>query len=77
MEKEKDNEDVSLAWKVYNPDLNEYRNSVKKALLTIKEEFELLGAKEEVKEEPKEEEVFEEFEFEEEEWDLSDILEEE
>lgn len=75
MEKEKDNEDVNLAWKVYNPDLSEYRNIVKKALLTIKEEFELLGVKEEVKEE-KEEEVFEEFEFEEEEWDLSDILEE-
>lgn len=74
MEKEKDNEDVNLAWKVYNPDLSEYRNIVKKALLTIKEEFELL-VKEEVKEE-KEEEVFEEFEFEEEEWDLSDILEE-
>jgi len=77
MEKEKDNEDIALAWKVYNPDLSEYRTMVKKALLTVREEFELLAK--EVKEEPEEEEeqVFEEFEFEEEEWDLSDILEEE
>ncbi|HID42356.1 MAG TPA: hypothetical protein EYP30_01020 [Archaeoglobaceae archaeon] len=79
METEKDDEDVALAWKVYNPDLNEYRSMVKKALLTIKEEFEVFGVKEKVEEEVKEGEEktpFEEFEFEEEEWDLSDILEE-
>lgn len=80
----KEDEDCKLAWQIYNPNLNEYRQVVKQALTTLKEEFELL---EEVKE--KEEEIeelktkkeegeelkeLEEFEFEEEEWDLSDLL---
>ncbi len=91
METNRDDGDVALAWQVYSPDLDEYRNVVKQALLTIREEFEVF---EEVKEEKREEEdevveeeveeiediedideFEEEFEFEEEEWDLSDILE--
>ena len=106
MESNRDDEDVALAWQIYNPNLEEYRDVVRQALVTIKEEFEIFEGKEakEEKEEPriekgkKEEETLEkekeirkakeeeiediedleefedEFEFEEEEWDLSDIL---
>jgi len=78
----KEGEDVLLAWQIYNPDLEEYKNVVRQALQTVieavvevREEKEEEGeVKEEKEEEP--EEIFdeEEFEFEEEEWDLSDIL---
>ncbi|ADB58697.1 hypothetical protein [Archaeoglobus profundus] len=71
MEKKED-EDVKLAWQIYNPNLNEYRAVVKQALLTLKE-----GVVAEGEEEEEEIKAFEEeFEFEEEEWDLSDILKE-
>ncbi len=75
----KEEEDVLLAWQVYNPDLEEYRSVVKQALQTVIEgAVEVRGEKEEDKEEKWEEEeekqLEEEFEFEEEEWDLSDIL---
>jgi RPA family protein len=70
MEAVREDEDVALAWKIYNPNLDEYRNVVKKALLAIKEEFETFKIEEVKEEEPE----LEEFEFEEEEWDLSDIL---
>ncbi len=68
----KEDEDVKLAWQIYNPNLNEYRAVVKQALMTLKEGVVAEGEEEE--EEIKEFE--EEFEFEEEEWDLSDILKE-
>ncbi len=71
MEKKED-EDVKLAWQIYNPNLNEYRVVVKQAILSLKEGIVAEGEEEE--EEIKEFE--EEFEFEEEEWDLSDILKE-
>ena len=80
MKTEKDEDDVALAWKVYNPDLNEYKQKVREALLMIKEEFETFKVKEDVKKEggTKEEKEadleLDELEFEEEEWDLSDIL---
>ncbi len=69
MEKKED-EDCKLAWQIYNPNLNEYRQIVKQALLSLKEGFVAEG------EEGEEIEFEEEFEFEEEEWDLSDILKE-
>ncbi|RLI85652.1 MAG: hypothetical protein DRP01_05755 [Archaeoglobales archaeon] len=67
MEKKED-DDCKLAWQIYNPNLNEYRQMVKQALLSLKEGFVVEG------EEGEEIEFEEEFEFEEEEWDLSDIL---
>ena len=79
---EKSSEDAILAWQIYNPDLEEYRSIVKQALTTILEEP-VVKVKEEREaeemeegEEPEELEELEEeiFEFEEEEWDLSDIL---
>lgn len=84
MQNNQDDENVALAWQVYSPDLAEYNDTVKKALMAIKEEFEAFetdkeekrseevkeGAEEETEEEP----FLEEIEFEEEEWDLSDIL---
>jgi len=93
METNKEDSDVALAWQIYNPNLNEYKNVVKQALLTIREEFEIFEEKREEEEKEKEEDerleeeveeiediediesLEEEFEFEEEEWDLSDILE--
>ncbi len=67
----KEDEDVKLAWQIYNPNLDEYRAIVKQALLTLK------GTIAEGEEEEEEIQGFEEeFEFEEEEWDLSDILKE-
>jgi len=93
METNRDDSDIALAWQIYNPDLNEYRDVVRQALLTIREEFEIFEGKEEEEKEEKEEEeekeiedvgdideiedierLEEEFEFEEEEWDLSEIL---
>jgi RPA family protein len=76
MEK-KEGKDVALAWQVYNPNLDEYKNSVKQALTTIWEEFETFKVedKEEVEEVMEDiEKLEEEFTFEEEEWDLFDIL---
>lgn len=89
MELKKD-EDCKLAWQIYNPNLNEFRQMVKQALASLKEEFELIEEIEEeelkerrdmeeaefekLKEKDELEEFEEEFEFEEEEWDLSDIL---
>ena len=77
MERRED-EDCKLAWQIYNPNLNEFRQIVKQALGTLREEFELM---EEIKEEEEEKEEKgieefeeEEFELEEEEWDLSDLL---
>ncbi len=73
---EKADEDCKLAWQIYNPNLNEFRHIVKQALAALLEEFELVGEKEEEEFEEKEEleELEEELEFEEEEWDLTDIL---
>ena len=73
MEK-KEGEDVELAWRIYNPDLNEYREMVRKAVSTVKEDVEVMEKFEE--EEEGEEIDFTGFEFEEEEFDLTDILEE-
>ncbi|WP_457550390.1 hypothetical protein [Archaeoglobus sp.] len=75
MEKKED-EDVKLAWHIYNPNLNEFRGIVKRALLTLKEDImvESEGEEEEIKEFEFEEEKEEEYEFEEEDWDLADIL---
>ncbi len=70
MEK-REGEDVELAWRVYNPDLNEYREMVRKAVVTVREDVEVMEKFE------KEEEIdFTGFEFEEEEIDLTDLLEE-
>ncbi|MFO7968221.1 MAG: hypothetical protein R6U44_11545 [Archaeoglobaceae archaeon] len=88
MQNEQDDQNVSLAWQVYSTDLAEYKDTVKQALMAIKEEFDAFetdkGEKkgQEVKkegggeqaEEGEEEPFLEEMEFEEEEWDLSDIL---
>ncbi len=87
MQNEQDDQNVALAWQVYSSDLTEYKDTVKKALMAIKEEFEAFETDEEegeqkVKkegageqaEEAEEEPFLEEIEFEEEEWDLSDIL---
>ncbi len=72
MEKKED-DDCKLAWQIYNPNLNEYRQMVKQALLSLRE-----GVVAEGEEEEEEIKAFEEeFEFEEEEWDLSDLLKEE
>ncbi len=76
---EKDaNDDVKLAKQIYDPDLNEYREMVKKALQTVKEDLEMIEKVEEREEKEEEEEElgFTGFEFEEEEFDLSDLLEE-
>ncbi len=71
MEK-REGEDVELAWRIYNPDLDEYREMVRKAVATVKEDFEVMERFEE-----EEEEIdFTGFEFEEEEIDLTDLLEE-
>ncbi len=71
---EKSDEDVKLAWQVYNPDLKEYEKMVKTALNSIRErEVKPLEEKEEISEEDFEK-FEEEFEIEEEEWDISDIL---
>ncbi len=75
----KEDEDCKLAWQIYNPNLNEFRQIVKQALNTLKEEFELVEEIEEEEEEEEREEkgieeFEEEFEIEEEEWDLSDLL---
>jgi len=73
MMEKKENEDAELAWRIYNPDLNEYREMVRKALTTVKEDVEVMEKFE--GEEGKEEVDFTEFEFEEEEFDLTDLLE--
>lgn len=82
MQNDQNDQDIALAWQVYSSDLAEYKDTVKKALMAIKEEFEAFetdegeqkeGAGEEA-EEGEEESFLEEIEFEEEEWDLSDIL---
>lgn len=82
MERRED-EDSKLAWQIYAPNLSEYRQMVKNALMSLKEEVELteeidMEELEERKameeEELLKESLEEEFEFEEEEWDLSDIL---
>lgn len=71
MEK-REGEDVELAWRIYNPDLDEYREMVRKAVATVKEDVEVMERFEE-----EEEEIdFTGFEFEEEEIDLTDLLEE-
>lgn len=72
----REGEDVELAWNIYNPDLNEYREMVRKAILTVKEDVELMERMEREEELEEEDVDFEEFEFEEEEFDLSDLLEE-
>jgi hypothetical protein len=70
--------DVKLAVELYNPDVEEYRIVVKEALLRLVEEYRVEEeAEEEEIEEEFEEIIEEEFEFDEEEWDLSDLLEEE
>jgi RPA family protein len=70
--------DVKLAVELYNPDVEEYRTVVKEALLRLVEEYRVEEeAEEEEIEEEFEEIIEEEFEFDEEEWDLSDLLEEE
>ena len=76
MEKE-GSEDAKLAKQIYNPDLNEYKEMIRKALETVKEDFEIVEEIEKVKEEEEEEFEFPGFEFEEEDFDLSDIFEEE
>ncbi len=64
-------EDAKLAKEIYNPNVEEYRNAVREALLRLKEEYEVLEISE-----AEEEEVEEfEFEFEEEEFDLKDLIE--
>ncbi len=69
---ERGNEDAELAWRVYNPDLEEYREMVRKAVTTVKEDVEVMERFEE-----EEEEIdFTGFELEEEEFDLTDLLEE-
>ncbi len=68
----REGDDVELAWRIYNPDLNEYREMVKKAVATVKEDVEVM----EKFEEEGEEIDFTGFEFEEEEFDLTDLLEE-
>lgn len=87
MEK-KEGEEVNQAWNYYNPNLEEYTEMVKKALKVIKDEFEAFKVTDDMEKEEagveeadvstKEEDfdLEEEFEFEEEEWSLSDILEE-
>jgi len=81
---------VELAWQVYNPDLDSYEERVKEAVKTILDQHSVIeAAKKEIEEEQKEEEKefeaeepgeeleipdLEDLEFEEEEWDLSDIL---
>ncbi len=70
---ERRNEDAELAWKIYNPDLNEYREMVRKAVATVKEDVEVM---EKFEEEEEEEIDFTGFELEEEEFDLTDLLEE-
>ncbi len=76
MEK-RENEDAKLAWQIYNPDLNEYIEVVKKALMSVKEDVEVMEKIEEPERAEEEEEFdFTGFEFEEEEFDLSDLLEE-
>jgi RPA family protein len=63
-------EDSRLAMEIYGTDISEYMGIVKQALAAIAEEqIQEVAATEE-------EEEFEGFEFEEEEWDLSDLLEE-
>lgn len=69
IEKFGETEDSKLAMEVYGTDINEYRGVVKQALAAIVEE-----QIQEVTSPEEEEEEFEGFEFEEEEWDLSDIL---
>jgi len=76
MEK-RENEDVKLAWRIYNPNLMEYVEVVKKALMSVKEDVEVMEKIEEPERAEEEEEFdFTGFEFEEEEFDLSDLLEE-
>lgn len=81
-----EDEDIKLAKQVYSIDLGEYKNVVKQALLTLMEGFVEVEEGVEEKEEEKEEieeaegeiedfEDIDEFEFEEEEWDLSELLE--
>ncbi len=79
---EKEDDDCKLAWQIYAPNLDEYRQVVRSALMSLKDEIveeveEIMEEKElEKMEEEREEleEFEEEFEFEEEEWDLSDVL---
>jgi RPA family protein len=79
MEKDKDDGDIALAWQIYNPNLDEYRDAVRQALLVVREEAKVFKAEEGEGEEmdiktDEIEKLEEEFVFEEEEWDLSDIL---
>ena len=79
MEKEED-EDTKLARQIYSTELEEYKNIIKQALLSLKK-FEAIEIEEEeeageIEEEIEEFEDIDEFEFEEEEWDLSELLEE-
>ncbi|MET1124498.1 MAG: hypothetical protein ABWW66_04445 [Archaeoglobaceae archaeon] len=69
---EEANEDARLAREIYNPDLEDYKRAVREALLRLKEEYEVF---EEVEEEEEEYEELEELVFEEEEFDLRDLLE--
>ncbi len=62
MELKKD-EDCKLAWQIYSPNLNEFRQIVRQALASLKEEFELMEEFEEEIEELKERQEMEEKEF--------------
>ncbi len=86
-------EEYKLAREIYNTNISEYVEMVKKAVSVVLEEAEVFSDRSEVKEPKLKEEKLEEgleeleeideavdideFEFEEEEWDLSDILKEE
>ncbi|MFP3946829.1 MAG: hypothetical protein ACLFVI_07990 [Archaeoglobaceae archaeon] len=85
MQNNQEDPNIALAWQVYSPDVEEYKSTVRKALLAIKEEYEAFESDKEEEKDLKEQEkrvdggmeeesVLEEIEFEEEEWDLSDIL---
>jgi len=76
MEKDR-GEDAKLAKQIYNPDLNEYKEIVRKALETVKEDFKIVKEIEKVEVEEEEKFEFTGFEFEEEDFDLSDLFEEE
>jgi len=76
MEKDR-GEDAKLAKQIYNPDLNEYKEIVRKALETVKEDFKIVKEIEKIEVEEEEKFEFAGFEFEEEDFDLSDLFEEE
>jgi len=70
---EKNDDDSKLAWQIYNPNLEEYIDVVKIALNSIKEK-EVEDIKKEKTPKEEVEKLEEEFEIEEEEWDISEIL---